>query len=226
MWKARDAAEAVTVLFVMQTDTFKSGQHGLYWSRRLLECLQEMAAQQTNAVLLALGDTGDVEIGRRYPDGGLTFANNRWRAFYHCHDAAAQLTNEHGHFHIFTDVGKQKWAHVAGLSIDTSGQPLHWFAVNRWVTEGPWLDHMKLLSQLHGAVDHDQDSLAGRWLFALLQLQQTELVSLFHSRNRQIDSHARGLEPAAVFENRDIYTLATKPIELQAVLEKHLLYEA
>jgi len=183
-----------------------------------------MAAHDTNAVLLALAGVDVVETERRYPDDGLMFANKRWRAFYHCHEAATQHQNEHGHFHIFTSFGGEQWAHVAGLAIDMYGQPLHWFAVNRWVTDGPWLGRKQFIHQLRTSAEDEQDSLLGRWLYVLLQLYQAELSDLLKSRDERVRSYAHKLDLASVLERQDIYTLATKEIELQAMLEKHLLY--
>ena len=202
----------------------EASQHQSYWSQQLYTCLCEMAAQDTNAVLLTLAGTDAVEAGCRYPADGLAFANKCWRAFYHCHEASARPDNEHGHFHIFTDIGGQQWAHVAGLSIDACGQPLHWFTVNRWVTEGPWLDRQQFIYLLQASTTDEQDSLTGRWLFALMQLYQLELIELFHARDRQIQRYARQKDPAGILEDRAIYTLAEKPIELQTRLEKHLLH--
>ena len=204
--------------------TAKTAQHDSYWSQQLFACLQQMAAHDTNAVLLALAGVDVVETERHYPDDGLMFANKRWRAFYHCHEAATQHENEHGHFHIFTDIGGQQWAHVAALAIDVSGQPLHWFAVNRWVTDGPWLDRMQFAHQLHTATDNEQDPLVGRWLYAMLQIYQAEISDLLKSRDERVRSYTHKLEIASVLERQDIYTLAIKKIELHTMLEKHLLH--
>jgi hypothetical protein len=194
-----------------------------YWAQQLYACLQQMAAHQTNAVLLTLADVDAVETGRRYPDQGLTFADKRWRAFYHCHESATQYQHEHGHYHIFTDVGDDDWAHVAGLSVDMSGQPIHWFAVNRWVTDGPWLERTRFLQQVQAPAENEQDSLPGQWLFALLQFYQAELSDLLRLRDERLESYTHQRELAAVLQDRGIYTLAAKKIELRAMLEKHLL---
>ena len=118
----------------------------------------------------------------------------------------------------------EQWAHVAGLAIDMYGQPLHWFAVNRWVTDGPWLGRKQFIHKLRTSAEDEQDSLLGRWLYALLQLYQAELSDLLKSRDERVLSYTHKLELASVLELHDIYTLATKEIELQAMLEKHLLY--
>ena len=204
--------------------TRETSQCVSYWAQQLYACLQQMAAHDTNAVLLTLADVDVIETGRRYPDEGLAFANSRWRAFYHCHQDATQYRHEHGHFHIFTDIGDHDWAHVAGLSVDISGQPVHWFAVNRWVTDGPWLERKKFLHQLQTSAENEQDALTGRWLFALLQFYQAEISDLLKLRDEKVRSYTDLTGPAAVLDNREIYTLATKKIELLAMLEKHLLH--
>jgi hypothetical protein len=201
--------------------------HNSYWSLRLLDILQEMAAQKTNVVLELLGNIGQLETGRPYPETGLLFAADRWRAFYHCHEATSTHQKEHGHFHIFTAIGNQAWAHVAGLSIDAEGQPLQWFMVNRWVTDGPWLERDRLLSQLKtAAAETGEESLAGRWLAALLQLYHDTLTGLLIRRDEQIQLRLKGRSMIEALDDRDIYTLATQSIDLQSMLEKHLLQNA
>lgn len=201
--------------------------HNSYWSLRLLAILQEMAAQKTNAVLELLGNIGHLETGRSYPETGLLFAADRWRAFYHCHEATSMHPKEHGHFHIFTAIGNQAWAHVAGLSIDADGQPLQWFTVNRWVTDGPWLERDRLPSQLKTAVaDIREGGLTGRWLVALLQLYHDTLTGLLIRRDEQIQLKLKGRSLIEALDDRDIYTLATQSIDLQSMLEKHLLQDA
>lgn len=194
-----------------------------YWSQQVFDCLQEMAQRQTSAVLLMLADVDVLEVEQRYPEAGLVFGNNRWRAFYHCHDAENRQANEHGHFHIFTDTGDGQWAHVAGLSVDSYGQPLHWFAVNRWVTDGPWLTRRDFIKQLNNSTESAGDELAGRWLHAMLQLYMAELDELLVQRDERAQQLASKSDSAQMHEDRTVYTLATKPVALQAQLETHLL---
>lgn len=199
-------------------------EHGSYWSLNILTLLQEMANKKTNAVLQVLADVEQVESERRYPESGLLFADKHWRAFYHCHEAASMHTDEHGHFHLFTDLGDGGWAHVAGLSIDVNGQPLQWFMVNRWVTDGTWLRKDDFFQQLAFVLANDEsDDLVANWLVSLLQLYRATLFDLLEKRNAVIESHLKSQSRMEVFEDRDIYTLATWPINLQATLEKNLL---
>lgn len=201
-----------------------SAEHESYWSLRLLALLQEMAVQNTNAVLTVLANVDQLKSECRYPDSGLLFAGKRWRAFYHCHEATSMHSNEHGHFHIFTDIGKQSWAHVAGLSIDAEGQPLQWFAVNRWVTDGPWLESEDFLNQLKYVAVSDEEGLVASWLGALLQLYRDTLCDLLINRDKQVKLNLKGRSRIETLDDRDIYKLATQSIDLQSMLEKHLLH--
>lgn len=201
-----------------------TADHTVCWSLKLLDLLQEMAVQKTSAALELLADVDHPEPGHPYPETGLLFANRRWRAFYHCHETNPAHAGEHGHFHIFTDTGNRAWAHVAGLSIDAEGQPLQWFAVNRWVTDGPWLERDRFLSQLKiAATDTGKDSLTGRWLLALLQLYRDALSTLLTRRDVQIQRRLQGRSKTEALEDHAIYTLATQAIELQPMLETNLL---
>ena len=208
--------------------------HEFRWSLRLLTLLQEMAAQKTNAVLQVLTDAEQVKTGQHYPEAGLLFADKHWRVFYHCHEATSMHPDEHGHFHIFTGMGghdiadheitNECWAHVAGLSIDAQGQPLQWFMVNRWVTDGPWLQRENFFRQLaYTDVSDEPDALVVNWLISLLQLYRGTLYELLEKRDAVIESHLKKQRRQEIFENRDIYTLATQPVNLQIILEKYLL---
>ncbi len=202
----------------------KTTNHETYWTLRLFTILQEMAAQRTNAVLELVGNVDHFESEHSYPEASLFFAANRWRAFYHCHESTSLHPDEHGHFHIFTDTGDQDWAHVAGLSIDNMGQPLQWFMVNRWVTDGPWLEQGKFPVQLNAAAhDNEEDSLVGRWLLALLHVYHHDALSdLLIKRDEQLQLFSKERSRVETLDDRDIYTLATHPIDLQSMLENHL----
>ena len=201
----------------------KATNHETYWTLRLFAILQEMAAQRTNAVLELTANVDQLESEHSYPETGLFFAANRWRAFYHCHDTTSVHPNEHGHFHIFTDTGDQHWAHVAGLSIDNEGQPLQWFTVNRWVTDGPWLEQDRFSAQLKDAApDTEEDNLVGQWLLALLQVYREGLSGLLIKRDAQVQLFSKDRSRVETRDDRDIYTLATQSIDLQSTLENHL----
>lgn len=184
---------------------------------RLLGCLQEMAAQDTNAVLLLLDGAARIENGRQYPQGGLRFAGDRWRAFYHCHgDEADADPAEHGHIHVFADAGGGQWAHAAALAVDRYGQPLRWFSVHCRETGGGWLEAGRFAALTDLAVDDRQEALAGRWLHAMLCLYQAELLELLVRRDACIRAGEGGDAPAA--DEQGERELSSCVIELETAL--------
>jgi len=199
-------------------------EHKFYWCSKLFVLMQDMAAQHTNAVLKVLADVDHFQTERRYPEAGLLFAEKQWRVFYHRHETRPMHADEHGHLHIFTDIGDQDWAHVVGLSIDAEGQPLQWFMTNRWVTDGPWLNHENLLQQFEALEPGMDDGLVGNWLTVLLQLYSDTLFGLLEKRDARMQKKAEGREMSVMLDDRDVYMLATQSIDLQSMLEKYLLY--
>lgn len=194
---------------------------------KLLVLLQDMAAQNTNAALTVLSDVDHLLTECRYPETGLLFADKRWRVFYHCHEVTSMHANEHGHFHLFTDISNQTWAHVAGLSIDAEGQPLQWFTVNRWVTDGPWLESEDFVKQLkYITANNEAEGLVESWLGALLQLYRDSLCDLLIKRDEQLKLNLKGRSRVDTLEDREVYSLATQLIDLPAMLEKHLLHNS
>ncbi len=210
----------------MSLRSVEKDAHAYHWSLRLLSCLGEMAAGETNAALLALGNAGSVVDGSRYPEEGLLFANRRWRAFYHCHADEAAHPDEHGHFHIFTDVGDRQWAHVAALAIDSYGQPLHWFTVNRWVTGGAWFETARFSALASGAFDDDKEALAGRWLYAMLMLYQADLLDLLNRRDARIRECCGSAGSESTFDRRDIHLLSKCDVDLETKLGMHVCVQS
>jgi len=69
----------------------------------------------------------------------------------------------------------------------------------------------------------ESDGLVANWLVSLLQLYRATLFELLEKRDAVIASHLKARSRLQVFDDGNIYTLATWPINLQATLEKNLL---
>lgn len=197
--------------------------HKFYWCSKLYLLMRHMAKLNTNAVLKVLANVDNIEVDYHYPETGITFSGNKWRVYYHCHESVSTHPDEHGHFHLFTDIGDNNWAHVTGLSIDAEGQPLQWFLTNRWVTGGTWLTREKLLEQLMGLVLSVDDDMVGNWLCILLHLYSDTLFELYDKRDEKVEQDLDGRSKKETLNDRNIYSLATGSINLQSILEQYLL---
>ena len=190
----------------------------------LYECIRSLASRNTNPVLELLQPTGQFLENQKLPAGLLRFGGNDWRAYYHCHRASHRAAGEHGHFHVFARVPQteaaENWTHVISLAMDIEGQPLRWFAVNRWVTDSVWLD-----AGVVGALLEDLPPVPGlglveRWLVAMLGTYRDEIAALLLVRDRRVQELAVGRPRADVLEDREIDTLAEQPVDLLAKLHQ------
>ena len=202
----------------MQSKSIAAGQEQ-FWAMRLIEYMNTMGEQHTNAVLLSLHGADSIIPYQRYPETPYYFGNNLWRAFYHCHDSPDKSAEEHGHYHFFTRQDKQdEWCHVVAMNMNTVGQPIGLFTTNLWVTDGKWFSSSQLLSQIAVLENSQDDDLAAQWFKCFLMLYQFDILELLISRDNKID----GLFPdnhEHCFSDRNVYCLS----EVRVNLNKQLL---
>jgi len=185
----------------------------------LLHCIKELAARSSNPVREVLQGITTVEMERAYPDPELTFAGCGVHAFYHCHDAPGRPGDEHGHFHIYLLTGDrhppaENRVHLAGLSMDRSGQPLRWFSLNRWVTGGAWLTPDEILDLIPRPKTTKDLVLTESWLLAMLAVYRRELRKLLEERDRMLTQLAGGTDPRRLLDHQGFYEFSTMPIDL------------
>ena len=189
----------------------------------LFNCIQEFADQNTNPILQILNGTEVITPYEHYPENSLSFANNNWRFFYHCHDYLNKHEQEHGHLHFYTLINGQ-WSHVVALSMNSLGQPVSWFNTNKWVTEGEWLNTNEFYNQLETLIFSSNLSLLERWLISLLLFYKSHIESAFKQRDQYLSS----LSPRKaqeIFTDREIYQLSHINIELTNDLTQELNIE-
>jgi len=192
----------------------------------LCECISSLASRNTNPVLELLEPAGHFRENQKLPAGSLRFGGNDWRAYYHCHRASQRVAGEHGHFHVFARVPQapsetlETWAHVVSLAMDVEGQPVRWFAVNRWVTDSVWLDAGMLETLLDGLRPLPGLDLVERWLVAMLGTYRDEIISLLLSRDRRVQELAASTCKASVLEDSRFACLVEHPVDLLTRLQQ------
>ena len=195
-------------------------------ANEVLSCLQVMGQHQTNPVLEVIEQGKSFLENKQYPEDKLRFNNGVWRSYYHCHGEPYQIENEHGHFHIFHQAGnEQQWTHVAGLSMDSQGQPQHWFCTNRWVTNESWLPAEQTVQFLNEPLLISELHIVEHWLFAMLHLYKVELGELLTFRDQAITILTEKAPLAEVLDDRNYYMLSEKAIDLQGKLMEILVNE-
>jgi len=196
------------------------------FARQLIECLHKFGADHSNPVLHLLECQRLVEK-TRYPEQALSFGNDWWRVFYHCHDADDQHGDEHGHFHFFTRnladaKNKSDWSHVVALSVDNMGQPLQWFMVNQWVTGSEWFLNEWFDGSFSGLAESNEEQLLQKWFQAMLCLYREEIAYLLRLRDKNFGFLCNKADLKSCFQDKDIYMLAVEPIALIEKLQASL----
>ena len=188
------------------------------WAGKLLDCLNQLGQQHTNAVLLSLDGAQSIKPYQRYPETAYCFAEDHWRAFYHSHGAQTGEAHEHGHFHFFTRLDRQDdWAHVVALGMDGYGQPIEMYTTNKWVTGGAWFEPAHARAAFARLESSEDEPLPLSWFKYILLLFQDEIHDLLINRDRQLLTlFARDREQG--FLDRSIYYLSSMQLNLNAQL--------
>lgn len=193
----------------------------------LTGCLLEMAEAETNPVLEVI----DIPLleNKKYPPEFLTFNQLGWRAYYHCHPSSRagnhRFKGEHGHFHIFVRLknsssDEEEWSHLVALAMDNLGQPLGWFSVNHWVTGEKWQAAESLIKYLD-EIPYEQDDetiLVETWLLSLLALSRDKVKNVLFERDNTLNKIQTKKPEVDMKQNRDIYLLSEKAINLMDLL--------
>jgi hypothetical protein len=192
----------------------------------LLECIRQLGSSGSNPVLEILKDVPQFVQRQKYPQPALAFGGGRWRAYYHSHPLDGCAAEEHGHFHLFVQQGRadgsDDWTHLAALAMDREGQPLRWFATNRWVTGGCWSKADWLRAAIDALVPPTEPHLLQRWLAAMLTLYASELSTLLEQRDAALRGWRQNHPADDALADRRLYELAQMPIDLVSQLASQL----
>ena len=180
----------------------------------LIQCINEFANANSNPVLSDLPESGEVEYDHKYPEPVLSFSDAGVRAYYHCHSWSSPPDGEHGHFHIFVRAADKTWTHVAGLSMDSDGQPLQWFTVNHWVTGESWKEPLEITDALETVSEDGDWLLTEQWLWQMLKFYFPTLKTLLIDRDTAVSKLLSSMKRDELFQERGIYILSSNDIAL------------
>lgn len=175
---------------------------------------------------------------RHYPPGDVYDGEHHAQYYYHSHAAAERRPGEHGHFHTFLrplgmpagvkpallpDAGRalgenDALSHLAGISVDASGEVTRLFTTNRWVTGETWYAADDVTAMLDCfVIDHARPSWPlNRWITAVIRLYRPQIVDLLRRRDAAL-AEAGGLD-GNPYEDRALET----PSEIEIDAETHI----
>lgn len=199
----------------------------------VLDAYRVLRKANANLVGQVLAHQGAFYEEDHYPKGDVYDEETSSQYYYHAHRAE---TGEHGHFHTFVradaipasvppapydgdfarPLGKDAICHLVAISMNEAGFPIGLFTVNRWVTGETFYSAADTLAIAERfKVDHVYPCLAvNHWITAMLRLFRPQLEALLIERDRVIAEWARRHNDRDAFEDRELETTSSLPIEV------------
>lgn len=201
--------------------------------QRSRDCLDAFAqATQASGSLLQSWIGGDEVVAfDHYPPSDVIDIRRGSQFYYHAHRDGGR---EHGHLHLFwhatasgkrryLSAGRARWqrtspTHLFAISLDARGLPVGLFTVNRWVTDGHWIDASTTLSMVDrfdlGATQEHVHSC--RWLTLFVKLYRPVIEQLLVRRDQRLGRRA---SLADALQDRRLEILSQMSIDWAADLD-------
>lgn len=191
----------------------------------LIGSMGNLGARGTQVVQHIVGDAVFNEWDH-YPDNDVRDNANASQYYFHAHAGEARPFQEHGHFHVFVHAEtlgltrpQRKYApapaHIVAISMDAQGVPTGFFATNRWVTKGPWLDYAACEKGLAAfAIKRRGERDINVFLRSLLTLYHGHILFLLQQRDAVMQTLCAERDRRSVFADQSIEVLCYLPILL------------
>lgn len=197
----------------------------------IVNSMQSLTAQHSQIVDTLIDGQPFIEW-QHYPEDDVRDKRNKSQYFYHAHTGKQRPFSEHGHFHLFVhaqELGLRRPhpkhseapAHLIALSMDAHGMPTGFFAVNRWVTKGPWLSYRDCEIALDNfAVRGRQGNPdINRFLTALVVFYRPAILEVIKKRDQIMARLTEQNDIRRVFADQTIEVLCYRPINLLSDIE-------
>lgn len=217
--RIQPAASAVQALSLPRAQRMRA-------AAQLIGSMQNLQHQGSQVVHRIVGDAVFSEWDH-YPDNDVRDNARASQYYFHAHTGAQRPFDEHGHFHVFVHpdtLGLTRTtpkyapapAHIVAISMDAQGQPTGFFATNRWVTKGPWLNYAACEKGLKafaiGGRRGDRD--INLFLRSLLSLYHGHILLLLQQRDAVMQRLSANRDRRSVFADAGIEVLCYLPIHL------------
>jgi hypothetical protein len=153
--------------------------------------------------------------------------------YYHAHPTPGAHSAEHGHFHLFAQLGADeegvaRYTHLIAIGVDARGLPIRLFTTNRWVTDETWLPADRLITLAEQIADsraRRSDPVDG-WLRAQLGVFAPQIAGLLHHRDRRIAARLKEGRRPGLFEDRRMHVVSQclVSVERQLTALDHVIH--
>lgn len=190
----------------------------------LIDCLRSFVQLGKVPLAVAVEQSAAPQTWQHYKPAAANALDGRRGAlhyYYHAHASPGATSDEHGHFHLFAQLGNDatgvsRYTHLAAIGVDARGMPCRLFTTNRWVTNETWLpaNRVLALSEKIAAVPAAANDDIERWLRALLGVFAPQMAKLLCHRDRRMNVRQRSGRRPGLFEDRRMYVISQCPVSV------------
>lgn len=184
----------------------------------LINCLQDFAERGQVPLAAVVRENDAPCLWQHYQSDAAAPLGSQPQAlhyYYHSHGVTGALKNEHGHYHLFAQLGadedgKPRYTHIVAIGVDARGLPLRLFTTNRWVTDETWLPAERVIEagERIAAGSEPTDDPAERWLRAQLGIFAPQIAALLRHRDRRIQARQKRGHRPGLLEDRRMHVLS------------------
>ena len=178
----------------------------------LIDCLRRFVQAGQIPLAMAVGDSAAPQTWQHYqPElaSALDGRPGKLHYYYHSHASPGAAPAEHGHFHLFAQLGKDAdgvaaYTHLLAIGVDARGMPSRLFTTNAWVTGETWMpaNRVRALIEKMATAPAPVDDIMERWLRAQLGVFAPQIVQLLCHRDQRMNARKRSGRRPGLFEDR------------------------
>lgn len=190
----------------------------------LIDCLRTFVQAGKVPLAVAVGDSAAPQTWQHYKPAVARALDGRYgklHYYYHAHASPGAAADEHGHFHLFAQLGNDaagvaRYTHLVAIGVDARGMPCRLFTTNRWVTDETWLPANRVLARAEkiAAASAPADDAMERWLRAQLGVFAPQIAKLLRHRDRRMSARQRSGHRPGLFEDRRMYVISQCPVSV------------
>lgn len=197
-------------------------------AQTLIDCLQDFADRGQVPLAATVEGVDAPCLWQQYHGDEATPLGTRPEAlhyYYHSHAVSGGLQHEHGHYHLFAQLGADgdntpRYTHIVAIGVDARGLPLRLFTTNRWVTDETWLpaDRVIGMAERIAADTGPTTDSSERWLRAHMGIFAPQIAALLGHRDQRIKARLEGGGRPGLLEDRRMHVLSQCRVSVEEQL--------
>lgn len=194
----------------------------------LIDCLRTFVEAGHVPLAAVVGGNTDPRIWEQYqPDAAAAMDGTpgHLHYYYHSHATPGASPAEHGHFHLFAQLGADeegvpRYSHLVAIGVDAIGMPRRLFTTNRWVTNENWLPAERSIALAEHIVDTpaNEEDAVERWLRAQLGVFAPQIAALLRHRDDRMAARMSSGHRPGLLEDRRMHVISQCQVSVERQL--------